>query len=103
MAVLEITSIDHLDQVLHHDVAVVTFGATWCAPCRDFLTVLKGLAVVYPKVVFAKVDIDKVPCMGIRQVPTTKVFVREEHVKTYVGSSVRDDVVSLLDKVEDPS
>lgn len=40
--------------------AIVYYTATWCGPCRIISPVYASLAEKYPKVVFLKVDIDKV-------------------------------------------
>ncbi|KAK4488991.1 hypothetical protein RD792_004782 [Penstemon davidsonii] len=39
--------------------AIIYFMATWCGPCRYMSPEYTSLAVMYPKVVFLKVDIDE--------------------------------------------
>ncbi|KAL3835285.1 hypothetical protein ACJIZ3_010021 [Penstemon smallii] len=39
--------------------AIISFMATWCGPCRYMSPEYTSLAVKYPKVVFLKVDIDE--------------------------------------------
>ncbi|HVL48087.1 MAG TPA: thioredoxin family protein [Candidatus Thermoplasmatota archaeon] len=69
-----------------HDVVVIDFSATWCAPCRSytpkFLRAAREMRRSFPdlRFTFVTVDVDTVPEVarryGVKSVPTT-VVVRE--------------------------
>ena len=52
--------------------------AHWCPPCRRAAPVFAQMSEEYSNVVFAKVDVDKVPelsaIFGVRTLPTFKLF-----------------------------
>lgn len=59
----EITNAKQLADVLTREtrLVVVDCFATWCGPCRALTPHLERIANEYPKAVFVKVDVDKVP------------------------------------------
>ena len=70
---------------------VAYFWAEWCPPCRAIGPVLEELAAEHPDTLaVVKINSDLSPCTAaehrILAVPTLKVFVDGEVVRTIVGA-----------------
>ncbi|HAQ9631260.1 TPA: thioredoxin family protein, partial [Enterococcus faecium] len=56
------------------DVAIITYGASWCGHCLTFAPVFSSISAHYPSVFFGTVDTESQPTLareaGIRSVPT---------------------------------
>lgn len=82
---------------------VVDFYASWCNPCRVLSPILEELSTrnVYHKVVFAKVDVDKLDTVAERYavtaMPTIILLQRGKEVARIVGVD-REKIVRTLDK-----
>ena len=65
--------------------------ATWCGPCKVIAPVVVQYAKKYGNVRFYKVDVDEVPDvaqeLGIRAMPTVKIFKNGEEFETVVGAN----------------
>jgi thioredoxin 1 len=68
---------------------IVDAFATWCGPCKVIAPVIVGYSKKYPNARFYKIDVDEVPDvaqeLGIRAMPTFKVFKDGEEVEQVVG------------------
>lgn len=80
------------DEVLRSDrPVIVDFWAEWCPPCRAISPILEQLASEHPhtlKVVKVNADENMISAQTYRALalPTMKVFVGGEVVKTIVGA-----------------
>lgn len=86
----EITS-DNFESYLNdHDILVVDFWASWCAPCKNFFPIFAKVATMYPEIIFAKVDIEKeqelAQVFEIRSVPHLMVFKKGIVIYSESGS-----------------
>ena len=83
-----------------HDVVLVDFFATWCAPCQMLDPILGGLAAELDAVI-AKVDVDQHQQLagefGVRGVPTLVLFAGGEQVERLVGVPPADQLRTLLE------
>jgi thioredoxin 1 len=74
-----------------HRPVIVDFWAQWCPPCRAISPILEQLAIEHPdalKVVKVNADENLIAAQTYRALalPTMKVFVGGEVVKTIVGA-----------------
>lgn len=72
-----------------HDVALISYTASWCGPCRAFAPVFASLSEHYPSILFAAVDTGVEPLLtraaGIRTVPTVLLLHRGDVVRRHAG------------------
>lgn len=100
--VKEITDAVFQNEVLDSKTPVlVDFWAPWCGPCRAIAPVVEELSKEFDgKVKFVKVNVDDNPVvasqLGIRSIPTLKVFVSGSEKNQMVGAGSKDQIKGLL-------
>jgi len=88
---MEITDANFEETILRSDrLAVLDFGAEWCAPCKKIEAMLAELAPVWKdKVVIGSLDISQNPetprRYGILNIPQVLFFKNGQLVETVVG------------------
>jgi thioredoxin 1 len=75
---------------IKNGVAMVDFGAPWCAPCRMQRPTIEQLAAQHiGKVMFAEVDVDEnrqtAMEYGIMSIPTIILFKEGKEIQRFVG------------------
>lgn len=72
---------------------LVDFWAEWCPPCRVLAPILEGIAAAHPAITIVKLNADDNPRSALAyralSLPTMKVFIGGEVVKTIVGAKPR--------------
>ncbi|NRB10082.1 MAG: thioredoxin [Rickettsiaceae bacterium] len=87
----EITDENFKEQVLNSEKPVlVDFWAEWCGPCRMLTPIIDDIATTMSdKITVYKMNIDEHPkaptSLGVRSIPTMKLFKNGEVVDTKVG------------------
>lgn len=92
-----------LEVLNENKIVVVDFFATWCGPCKMLAPVLEDVQGELTEVKIVKVDIDENPNVAakynIRNIPTIKIFKDGEDVKTKVGFTPREALISMIENV----
>jgi len=81
---------------------LVDFWAEWCAPCKSLMPILEKLAVEYNGAfILAKLDTEAHPGiaqqLGIRSLPTVKLFKDRQLVNEFMGALPETEVRSFLE------
>ncbi|MEB3756391.1 MAG: thioredoxin family protein [Desulfurococcales archaeon] len=88
--------------VENNEVIFLFFTADWCGPCISYLSTYRDLAIelAKPKVIFAKVDVDKSADIADRylidHIPSIAVIVSSKHVDTLIGSMAKEKLKEKL-------
>jgi putative thioredoxin len=82
---------------------LVDFWADWCQPCRVLMPMLARLAEEYGgKFILAKVNTEEnrslAAALGIRSLPTVRLFMEGEVVDEFLGALPESQVRAFLDK-----
>ena len=100
--VREVTDGSFKAEVLESKVPVlIDFWAPWCPPCRAIAPVIEELAnEMGEKVKILKMNVDdnfEIPNqLGIRSIPTLKIFVNGSEVNQMVGAGSKDQIKALF-------
>ncbi len=100
--VSEVTDSGFKTDVLDSKVPVlVDFWAPWCAPCRAIAPIIDELSKeLGGKVKMVKMNVDEnsdVPMkLGIRSIPTLKLFVNGSEVNQMVGGASKEVIKQFL-------
>jgi len=99
----EITDQAFKTEVLDSQVPVlVDFWAPWCPPCRAIAPYVEQIAgELGPKAKVLKMNVDENPetpgQLGIRSIPTLKVFKGGKEVDQMVGAGSKEQIKNLIE------
>lgn len=97
----EIQNSEEFDKIINSNESVlVDFYATWCMPCKMMSPTIEKIAKEHKSVKVLKIDIDKNQQLAIKynvmSIPTIMIFKNGEVVKTFVGVTGEDEIVSAF-------
>ena len=102
---MEINSVDLQEKIKNGEKLIVEFWAEWCGPCKVMKPIFEKVALTNESdVKMYTVNIDKnkevATSLGIRSIPTIKVFNGGSVIGTKVGmlneASIKDLVTELI-------
>ena len=102
---MEISDINLKEKIKNGEKLIVEFWAEWCGPCKVMKPIFEKVALTNESdVKMYTVNIDKnkevATSLGIRSIPTIKVFNGGSVIDTKVGmlneSSIKDLVTELI-------
>jgi len=101
--VVELTAENFEERVFGAHPALVDFWAPWCAPCRLMAPVVDALAEIFAgRLIVGKVNVDRHAALaasyGVSSIPTLKLFVGGEVMRTWVGAHHQTQLVRELAK-----
>ena len=81
----------NFDQIISaENPTLVDFWAEWCGPCKSMHPIFESLEKQYPKIKFARVNVDKNQNISmkfsVQSIPTFIMFKKGEIVNTMVGA-----------------
>lgn len=101
-SVQQINADNFEDYITEHEIVIIDFWATWCAPCKNFSPVFSKVAKSYPNITFAKVDIeeeqDLAQAFEIRSVPHLMVFKKGIVIYSESGTMPESTLRELADQ-----
>lgn len=96
----DITKATWQEDVLDHDLVLVDFWASWCAPCKTMLPILQQLEEDVATLQVVKVNADEntelVEQFDISSIPTMLLFKQGELVTTITGAKPRGAMLERI-------
>jgi thioredoxin 1 len=102
MSVKELSDSEFQEEVIHSKLPVlIDFWAAWCGPCRAIAPVVEELADEWNgKVKVLKMNVDENPDtpshLGIRSIPTLKLFVGGAEKNQIVGAVSKEQLSRFI-------
>ena len=98
MSVLNLKEENFEEEVLKSEKTVlVDFYADWCGPCKMMSPVIDGIAEgLGDKIKVGKINTELAEKYNIMSIPTVMVFKGGELVKTFIGVTSKDEILSAI-------
>lgn len=102
----QLTSVELQEKIRNGDVFLLDLFATWCGPCRVLLKNLENLSSSdeeLPMEIYSfDVDSDRklVTELGLRSVPTVKIFKNSKEIYSKSGVQSSEQIKSLMESFE---
>jgi thioredoxin 1 len=98
---MEISSVDLQEKINSGEKIIVEFWAEWCGPCRMMKPIFEKVSTDNSSEVHMytmNVDLNREIAMslGIRSIPTVKVFNDRENIDTKVGVLNEDQINGMV-------
>jgi len=98
---MEITSVDLQEKINNGEKVIVEFWAEWCGPCRMMKPAFERVATNNTSNVqmyTMNIDLNKEAsaALGIRSIPTTKVFDAGQLIETKIGMLSEGQINGLV-------
>ena len=90
----------NFNDTISNGLTLVDFWAPWCGPCRVTGKTLEELSDEIDNVKFGKVNADEEEDLSdkymIQSLPTIMVFKGGELVKTFIGVTSKNEILSVI-------
>jgi thioredoxin 1 len=101
---MEISSVDLQEKINSGEKIIVEFWAEWCGPCRMMKPIFEKVSSNNDSDVqmyTMNVDLNREIAMslGIRSIPTTKVFNARENIDTKVGVLQEEQIKGMVNEL----
>jgi len=101
---MEITGKELQEKINNNEKVIVEFWAEWCGPCRMMKPVFERVALNNDtEVQMYTMDIDQnrdyAQTLGIRSIPTVKLFSNGNVTDTFVGVMNEEKIKSLVNNL----
>lgn len=102
----QLTSVELQEKIQNGDVFLLDLFTTWCGPCRVLLKNLENLSSSdeeLPMEIYSfDVDSDRklVTELGLRSVPTVKIFKNSKEIYSKSGVQSSEQIKSLMESFE---
>ncbi|WP_040933226.1 thioredoxin family protein [Coxiella burnetii] len=105
MAIMELTQSNFDNVVSQHDLIIIDFWASWCAPCLTFTKIIEEVEKDYPEVVFGSVNIEKEKRLAeefnVKSIPAVMILRDRVVVFAESGALPREGLRELIEKAKD--
>ena len=93
---------ENFNDLIHKDIVLVDFFATWCGPCKMLGPVLEELANDRASIDIVKIDVDECESLaknyGIMSVPTLILFKNGSLVSKKSGYMPKEQISSWIEE-----
>jgi len=100
---IEIESLEQLNDLSKEGIVVIDFWASWCGPCRQMVPVFEELSKTNENVKFLKVNVDSVgeaaQQYGVRSIPQFTFLKNGEHADKKLGSNPSSVMQEIIDNL----
>jgi len=101
---MEISSVDLQQKINNGDKIILKLGASWCGPCKMLNPIFEKVATENKsEVQMYSMDVDLnreiAMTLGVRSVPTIKVFNAGEVIETKVGVLTEGQIKELVNEL----
>lgn len=99
-----IETVEQFDELINENKTLVAFYANWCGPCKMLAPILEKLDSSFPNLVFAKIDVDKLPTLATRYyvsaIPTLILFEAGKIVEKNIGYLPENKLIDWITSIE---
>lgn len=93
---------ENFNNEISNGTVIVDFYADWCGPCQMLSPVIEELANERNNAKFIKINVDEHPeiakTYGIMSIPTIIVFKNGERIKTNIGLTSKEEIISWIEE-----